>query len=90
MSRCIIVNNWITERSSVMQEFIKPNTPVLEEKNRGNLSSMENTRTSEISSINVKPMKIENPDDTVLLSQSCTMNEKLFKGKISLILISVE
>lgn len=90
MPRCIIVDNWITERSNVTQEFTKPHTPVSEDKNRENLSSGKSTRTSEIYSLNVAPTKNVENDNTVLLSQSCTVNEKLFKGKIFLIFLSVK
>lgn len=68
------------ERSNVTQEFTKPHTPVSEDKNRENLSSGKSTRTSEIYSLNVAPTKNVENDNTVLLSQSCTVNEKLFKG----------
>lgn len=67
-----------------MQEFMKPHTPVSEDKN---LSSAKSTRTIENCSLNVTPTKNVENDNIVLLSQSC--NEKLFKGKISLIFLSV-
>lgn len=83
---CIIVDNWITDRSNVM-EFTKPHTPVLEDKDRGNLSNAKSTRSSEICSSDVAPTKSTEGDNTVVLSQSSTVNEKLFKGKISLIFL---
>ncbi|TGZ37603.1 DNA topoisomerase 2-binding protein 1 [Temnothorax longispinosus] len=66
--------------SNVIQEFTKPHTPVPAEKDRENLSSAKNTRTSEICSSGVSSDKNVESDNTVLLSQSCTSNEKPLKG----------
>jgi len=76
------VNNWVTDRSSVVQEFAKPHTPVSEDKDQGNLSNAKSARTSEICSSDIAPTKNVDNDNTVLLSQSCTVNEKLFEGII--------
>jgi len=76
------VNNWVTDRSSVMQEFVKPHTPVSEDKDQESLSNAKSARTSEICSSDIAPTKNVDNDNTVLHSQSCTVNEKLFEGII--------
>ncbi|XP_018314729.1 DNA topoisomerase 2-binding protein 1-B isoform X3 [Mycetomoellerius zeteki] len=63
------------DRSSVRHEFIKPLTPVSKDKDRGNSSKAKNAHTSVLDTTK----NVEN-DNTMLLSQSYTVNEKLFKG----------
>ncbi|XP_011691670.1 PREDICTED: DNA topoisomerase 2-binding protein 1 isoform X2 [Wasmannia auropunctata] len=77
-----LVQQYLQEdRSSVMQEFTKsPRTPVSEDKDQGNVSNVKSARNSEICLSNAPPSKNEETDNTVLLSQSSTVNEKLFKG----------
>ncbi|KYM95649.1 DNA topoisomerase 2-binding protein 1-A [Cyphomyrmex costatus] len=66
------------DRSSVQHEFIKPLTPILKDKDEGNLSKVKSAHTSEICMLDTT--KNVGNDNTVLLSQSYTVNEKLFKG----------
>ncbi|XP_012528474.1 DNA topoisomerase 2-binding protein 1 isoform X2 [Monomorium pharaonis] len=60
---------------SISKDFTKP----ISEDQR-NLDKTENARTSDICSLNVAPPKNIENDNTVLLSQSCTVNEQLLKG----------
>lgn len=79
------MNNWVTDHSSVMQEFTKPHTPLSEDQDRGNLSNVKSVRSSEIHLSDITIKNVEN-DNTVLLSQSCPVNEQLFKGIIEILL----
>ncbi|XP_025993748.1 DNA topoisomerase 2-binding protein 1 isoform X2 [Solenopsis invicta] len=60
-----------------VREFTKP---ISEGKDQENLNDTKYVRTSEICSLNVAPTKNMENDNTVLLSQNCTVNEQLFKG----------
>lgn len=79
------MNNWVTDHSSVMQEFTKPHTPLSEDQDRENLSNVKSVRSSEIRLSDITIKNVQN-DNTVLLSQSCPVNEQLFKGIIEILL----
>lgn len=82
------MNNWVTDHSNDMQEFTKPRTPVSEYKDRRNLSNVKSVRSSEICLSDIAPNKNEESDNSVLLSQSCTVNEQLLKGIIEILFLS--
>ncbi|XP_011866675.1 PREDICTED: DNA topoisomerase 2-binding protein 1 isoform X2 [Vollenhovia emeryi] len=68
------------DRNNVTQEFTKPRALVSKDKNKGSLSNTTSLRTSELSSSEVTLIKNVENDNTVSLSQSCAVNEKLLKG----------
>ncbi|KAG5323618.1 TOPB1 protein, partial [Pseudoatta argentina] len=74
-----LVQQYLQENddSSVRHEFIKPLTPVLKNKDRESLSKAKSAHTSVLDIT-----KNVESDNTMPLSQSYTVNEKLFKGII--------